>query len=240
MHLYESAFDSSIFHIKWYRLELSDDWSRDALCTAITQSDAEYIDTKISTRHCHRERELKSLGFRKTCIQVNLHRHLQDEELDPDRQASPTDPLSGAIDPDELNGLVKGCATAFIRDRFSLDERLANHLVEEFHRRWIYNSLTNENMLRFIQPGSFITLKRPADQHAIIDLFATAPAHQRQGLGRRILSNAISWCRHQGVAEIGVTTETENPIALSVYRRQGFVVKEYVACLHLARDDFTG
>lgn len=61
----------------------------------------------------------------------------------------------------------------------------------------------------------------PAEPHAYLNFLAVAPAHQGQGLGKRVIQHGIDAAVAQGV---GVHLESTNPANLGFYRALGFTV----------------
>jgi len=65
------------------------------------------------------------------------------------------------------------------------------------------------------------TLFHPAPS-ALIDELVVERGHRRQGVGQRLLAEAIERCRAAGCCEIEVSTERFNEAAQVFYRQRGF------------------
>jgi ribosomal protein S18 acetylase RimI-like enzyme len=63
---------------------------------------------------------------------------------------------------------------------------------------------------------------------AIVDVFFIQPAFRGAGLGKAALAEVCRDCAKRGVRVIHVETGHDNPAALAVYRRVGFVDTERV------------
>lgn len=66
----------------------------------------------------------------------------------------------------------------------------------------------------------FITT-RPGRLH--VGALVLSPAHQGRGIGSRVFDLLANWALRAGLSELELWVETNNPRALSLYRRLGFV-----------------
>ncbi len=66
-----------------------------------------------------------------------------------------------------------------------------------------------------------------------IDNLGVAPAHQRQGIARRLVEHALTWGAAQACAEAWVATELVNHPALALYHRYESAPMEPVAYCRL-------
>lgn len=57
---------------------------------------------------------------------------------------------------------------------------------------------------------------------------AVSPAHQRSGLGRRMMDAAVSWLRDRGAPKIQLMVRTSNAATLDFYAALGFERQEAV------------
>jgi len=57
---------------------------------------------------------------------------------------------------------------------------------------------------------------------------AVSPAHQRSGLGRRMMDAAVSWLRDRGAPKIQLMVRTSNAATLDFYAALGFERQETV------------
>jgi ribosomal protein S18 acetylase RimI-like enzyme len=60
------------------------------------------------------------------------------------------------------------------------------------------------------------------DRYTHIFLIYIAPAHRRQGLGRRLLLQAEEWAQARGDHALGLQVFVENSIAQSLYQKMGY------------------
>ena len=65
------------------------------------------------------------------------------------------------------------------------------------------------------------TIFHPAPS-ALIDELVVERGHRRQGVGQRLMVDAIERCRAAGCCEIEVSTERSNEAAQEFYRQHGF------------------
>lgn len=106
---------------------------------------------------------------------------------------------------------------------------VADHAA--FEPEWWYGRGTFDRMLR--GPARFVVAERedapvgyafgdaPGLQAHIVRL-AVHPAHQKHGIGARLLADLVSHWRAQGVSAITVNTQTYNEASLRLYRRFDF------------------
>lgn len=67
---------------------------------------------------------------------------------------------------------------------------------------------------------------------------AVDPAYRRRGLGRRLLTTALAWCRQQGVPLLWLRVRAGNRAARAFYRRCGFrVVGRFAGYYRHPRED---
>jgi GNAT superfamily N-acetyltransferase len=129
------------------------------------------------------------------------------------RRAAPVDlALLGAIEKDaaELYREVgyDFCAEGPVRDAWELDRALHDGTV-----------------LLAVAPDGAIAafaLVWPLDGEAHLLELAVARAHQKHGLGRRLLAAAEDWARSQGYAAMTLVTYRDVPWNAPVYARHGY------------------
>lgn len=63
---------------------------------------------------------------------------------------------------------------------------------------------------------------------AAVDDFFIQPAFRGAGLGKAAMAEVRSYCASNGIRAIHVETGSDNPVALAVYRRAGFVETDHV------------
>lgn len=62
---------------------------------------------------------------------------------------------------------------------------------------------------------------RYTPEYAQIGLLATTPNHQRQGIGKRLLSAALTHAQAQGYPRLYITTQPNNLPAIALYQQSG-------------------
>jgi ribosomal-protein-alanine N-acetyltransferase len=71
------------------------------------------------------------------------------------------------------------------------------------------------------EPTGFILVRAVADEGEILTI-AVAPAHRRQGVGKRLLNTAHYALRSAGIDQFFLEVGTNNLAALELYRNFGF------------------
>jgi [ribosomal protein S18]-alanine N-acetyltransferase len=74
------------------------------------------------------------------------------------------------------------------------------------------------------------------DERAHLALLAVRPAHQRRGLGRRVLAWVLASAQTAGVATVHVELRASNAPAFALYRRAGFEETLRVAGYYAGRE----
>ena len=129
---------------------------------------------------------------------------------------SPTEPKSR---------FVRRC-TSWMRERF----RSRSHSW----RCWVVHD--GKQLLGHVCVQLFEKIPNPVNEpelHAYVTNFYVIPEMRGQGLGRKLLDKALSWCRGQGADSIILWA---TPESRSLYRRGGFT--EPTDILELRRDNF--
>ena len=235
MKYFYCDFDSNIFKRKWYRLDLSDEKSVDIgkIKKTILDSDADYVDLKLSTDKSFFERGLKDLKFRKICTHFTFKCDLDEQELQTEDFGT-YHPLP--MNTNTINAIAKKCSSIFTTSRFSLDELLEENLVSNFFYEWIKNSLSNDSYVKFVHKNSFCVLKRSVDD-MVVDLIGVPKGDQGKGVGTKLLIGAINYSKKEGYRGIWATTEVENPSAFRLYTKNGFKIGCFSSSFHLRVSD---
>lgn len=66
----------------------------------------------------------------------------------------------------------------------------------------------------------------------VIHRFAVDPATQGQGIGRELLRHAEDHARAQGYTSIRIDTKSDNPVAIHVYKSNGYRVCEEMVYMY--------
>lgn len=61
-----------------------------------------------------------------------------------------------------------------------------------------------------------------APHDAYVQTIAVAPAHQRRGLGTRLLTALIDEAARRGCVRLDLEVRADNPVAIGLYERHGF------------------
>lgn len=69
--------------------------------------------------------------------------------------------------------------------------------------------------------------KEPPPVGHILNI-AVDPEFRRRGLGKRLLEYALDYCRHLGAEQVELEVRTSNTIAIQLYQKYGFVIRERV------------
>jgi GNAT superfamily N-acetyltransferase len=72
-----------------------------------------------------------------------------------------------------------------------------------------------------LEPQRVFEKRHPAYDHFLVWMFGVAPAHQRTGLGRRLMGEALS---HADADRVPAYLWTSNPDNLPYYRSHGYEV----------------
>lgn len=97
---------------------------------------------------------------------------------------------------------------------------ITRRMIDE-PRSHILLAETNGQIVGLISFTTRQTLLHPAPS-GLIDELIVSRQHRRKGLGRRLVTEAVEYCRKLGCVEVEVSTEKENRTARAFYRRCGF------------------
>ena len=78
------------------------------------------------------------------------------------------------------------------------------------------------------QARAVVHLRPDKPPELFIDNAGVAPAFQRRGIARRLLTEVIAWGRDRGCVEVWVGTELDNAPALALYRSLGLKPQQMV------------
>lgn len=67
--------------------------------------------------------------------------------------------------------------------------------------------------------------RRDGADAAALECVAVRPAHQGRGIGQAMLGQALQRLRSEGVRRVTLSVESDNPRALRLYQRLGFVIE---------------
>ena len=122
--------------------------------------------------------------------------------------------------------------------RYKKDERFINREYERLYTAWITNSIKkiiadevlvyNEN---FIYKG-VISLKYNKEV-ATIGILAVDQTLRNKGIGKQLIYEAFNHAKINGCSNMNVSTQSENKIACSFYRKIGFIINKKTNIFHL-------
>lgn len=110
--------------------------------------------------------------------------------------------------------------------RFRQDAGFRPGDFERLYREWLAGSLAgNDGKYAYVagtpeSPKGLLTLEPGATVR--IGLFAVAPEHRRQGVGRRLVAQAERFCAERAAGKLRVATQIENREACRFYESCGF------------------
>lgn len=121
--------------------------------------------------------------------------------------------------------------------RFALDREFPDTLFEKLYRTWLKNSLNRQiaDAILILQDGgkinAMVTVSATAG-HGQIGLFSVDEAARGNGLGKKLLNDALDWFAANGCSTATVVTQGENMPAMALYQSCGFVVGTHNDVFH--------
>lgn len=218
-----SKFDSDIFGVDYFRVVSSD--KRAIEKDLKTLQPHCIVDAKIDIDNIELDVFLQEQDFKKICTQVTLHiknikniPKLDDVSIDDYLYISHKD--------------IKQHSQNFIYNRFVLDSRLDKKLSFLVYERWITNSLQNKNIKIAHIGNDFCTFKIDANT-VVLDLLSVL--NKKQGIAKKLLQAVEHWSFENNINTIIVGTESENTIALGLYKKYGFIADSFISCFTLIK-----
>lgn len=187
------------------------------------------VDAKRPAQDIEGAKALLRLGFTKACVQPTFVLDLAET-----RGAAVGEPFGKhPMDTDEL----EAHAANFLFTRFGLDPSVTERERVHHQRLWIGNSMASTEILKFVEPGAFVSF-RVKDGAAAIDLVSVLP--EARGRGSLLLGRLRAWAASKGLGRIEVTTESENITACLFYQKNGYRLDRAAVAFHLRRLDGDG
>lgn len=125
---------------------------------------------------------------------------------------------------------LRAIASESHRDsRFFADPRFSAERAAELFATWIGNAVAG-HVDRVIvadhggEVAGYSALRKQPGGRGRIDLFAVAPWHRRQGIGRQMIRASCAWLAEQGVPTIFAATQARNASAHRAYQRCGLAL----------------
>jgi len=194
-------------------------------------SERVFATAKVPTRDVGRVVELQDLGFR-----------VVDTALIFTRGAWSGTPERGPryARPEDRDAVTAIAERAFLYSRFHLDPAIPKAVADRIKAAWAENYFCGArgDAMVTVEIGSqlagFLQLLRGSNGVLIIDLIAVDPVHARKGLGRSMITFAMSNGLGDGKkpASIVVGTQAANVPSVNLYEGLGFRLNSAQLVLH--------
>lgn len=130
----------------------------------------------------------------------------------------------------DKENIVNISRNAFSHDHFHKDKNFPKNLSDKLFACWALNCCNGRSDCVLVANINglvigFITCKLDFVNHSklgIIDLLAISPEYRQNGIGYRLVSEAICWFARNGAKSVIVGTQAGNLAAVSTYRKIGF------------------
>jgi dTDP-4-amino-4,6-dideoxy-D-galactose acyltransferase len=218
-------FDTDAFGTPFYRVVDPRSSALDRELSKLTTNPPLIVDAKLPADDIAGAARLTNLGFRKICVQIELHQPLDSAALS----------CSGAQIRDRVvypEPVISAHAAQFVFDRFALDLELPRAGHDRLYRQWIRNSLEGGRHRVAVAEKDFITFRTETDAIRI-DLVSVL--RKRRGTGLALLDAISAYGRQHELEKVIVITECENLPAVSLYIKAGFVPARFFSVFHLVR-----
>lgn len=191
----------------------------------INQSEFDFIQSKVSIADVLKISNLEKMNFKFADLKVTFTLNLKEFTLMKDERSL----VATEYDSDALKKISRGI---FIDSRYYGYENLfSKYKVDELYEIWLEKSIMgvfDDICLKYCidnQPVGFVTLKILSER-ARIGLIGVSNKFQSQGVGGKLIRNAVSFLRNKNVDFLDVSTQGKNIIAENFYIKQGFRLKE--------------
>jgi dTDP-4-amino-4,6-dideoxy-D-galactose acyltransferase len=141
-------------------------------------------------------------------------------------------------EPDDVDAMAKIAVTAFGRSRFFVDRHLDDDTCAAFYDTWVRNSLHGSMADAAVvsryrkRVDGFVTVKVRPDGVGVLPLVAIRGDRRGQGIGRRLVGDALGWLGERGAETAEVVTQSSNTTAIKLYESAGFATVDISAWLH--------
>jgi dTDP-4-amino-4,6-dideoxy-D-galactose acyltransferase len=190
---------------------------------------------KIATNNFFLRTRLQKAGFFLADTSIQLQKKLLPSELDSDLNQNLT--IRWALPEDRIL-VVNLARRSFKYSRFHTDPEFGTPLADEIKAAWVNNFFMGkrgDGILLIEEKGipvAFLLVLKQSENW-IIDLIATDPDFQRQGLARALLNAFESTARHTAcVNSLQVGTQIINLPSLKLYQQQGYHIKDSAYIFH--------
>ncbi|WP_243311686.1 GNAT family N-acetyltransferase [Fundidesulfovibrio agrisoli] len=218
-------FDSEAFRQDYYRVTRQDYPALARQLARLREGGKPFLaDAKLPAADIEGAKALMRLGFLKVCAQVTFSRDLTGVAA----VASGEPAGASELPEDELDAH----AANFPFSRFGLDPNVTLEERVRHQRKWIANTMRSAEVLKFMEPGGFVSFRKRGEAVAI-DLVSVLP--RARGRGSLLLGRLAGWAAGQGFKRIDVTTEAENLTACLFYEKNGYRLSGAAAAFHMRR-----
>ena len=222
--LARQGFDSEAFGLDYYRVIHFD---YDALAReSLALTPPFMIDAKLPAQDIAGSKDLQNIGFRKICVQPTYVL-----ELSGNPGVAAGEP-QGKVDMAQAE--LGAHAANFPFSRFGLDPRVTDAERITHQRKWLVNTMSADDILKFLEQGAFVSFKI-REGAVVIDLVSALAS--ARGKGSLLIGRLKAWAAHTGHSRIEVTTECENIPAGLFYQKNGFRLDRAVAAFHMRRGE---
>ncbi len=121
--------------------------------------------------------------------------------------------------------------------RFKIDEKFNHSEFEKLYKQWIVKSvkkeISEEVFVYFVNKiiSGFITVSSDK-KIGTVGLIAVSPEHQGKGIGSRLLQCAETYFLKKGISILQVSTQKRNEMAMRLYLKNGFKIKNLTYIYH--------
>ena len=139
---------------------------------------------------------------------------------------------------DDVDAMAKIAVAAFDQSRFFVDRHLDDDRCAEFYDTWVRNSLHGSMADAAVvsrhrkRVDGFVTVKMRSDGVGVLPLVAIRDDRRGQGIGRRLVGDALGWLGEQGARTVEVVTQASNTAAIKLYETAGFSTFDISIWLH--------
>lgn len=220
--LARQGFDSDIFGLDYYRTVR---FEYATLAREIESLTGPFMaDAKLPAHDIEGAKALMRMGFLKVSVQPFFVFDLSGTP------GAPSGDPEGRVDIDPVE--LDAHAANFPFCRFGLDPHVTEQERIAHQRAWLANTLKSEDILKFREPGAFLSFRIRGDVVAVDLLSAVGPMRGRASL---ILNRMKSWAAFHGYKRLELTTEDENIPACLLWQKHGFKLEKASVAFHLRK-----
>ena len=147
----------------------------------------------------------------------------------------PTQPVSDVVSATRIvpNMETLACSSGWC-SRFKVDKQLSRFL-EPMYKVWLKRDFERGKV--FVCPSCDmpygLVTASVCEKSGRLGLVAVDEGHRREGLGKKLITQAESWLARNGSTSCEVVTQAANIGGVQFYEKMGFVVKSRVEVWHI-------